>query len=344
MREFKNSESETDKSKALVFGIALSEIVHYIIQCKELPGRSPVFKLCDIKSRYIQTIVHYGGDPESVHSTRLKEKLVNHIPELQALKKGRDVLLTFEENSGEALFDACSKDLENDGMVLAKAADIVRKDIFSSFPEFEGSFDADYVKSSVPFSLVYLVRMLLEGTNCPADNETVEDADIFAQDIAQLIRYNATKQKHDGGNRRHKLERETPLPVYVGLMLHSKTRKAGVIDKLASFGLSISSDRIENIQTSITEVLCDRYKRHDLVCPPCLQHGFFITAVIDNIDLNNCKTYQQLQDGISMVPGSHFSSIQMKQLSTNFLSITLKVEVVIHKMLNCQSTTLTYLQ
>ena len=83
-----NRESKTDKSKVLVFGI--SEIVHYIIQCKELPRRTLVFKLSDIKSPYILTIVHYGGDPVSVHSTRLEGKLMNHIPGLQALKKGRD--------------------------------------------------------------------------------------------------------------------------------------------------------------------------------------------------------------------------------------------------------------
>ena len=82
-----NRESKTDKSKVLVFGIALSEIVHYIIQCKELPRRTLVFKLSDIKSPYILTIVHYGGDRVSVHSTRLEGKLMNHIPGLQALKK-----------------------------------------------------------------------------------------------------------------------------------------------------------------------------------------------------------------------------------------------------------------
>eukprot|EP00795_Rhopilema_esculentum_P009986 gene9986-18610_t len=57
-------------------------------------------------------------------------------------------------NDRTDFLDACSKDSEKDCMVLAKAADIVRKDMFSSFPEFEGHFDADYVKPLVPATVI----------------------------------------------------------------------------------------------------------------------------------------------------------------------------------------------
>ena len=201
--------------------------------------------------------------------------------------------MSFEEDSGDTLFDACTKDAEDEGMSLAKAAGIVRNQMFSSFPDFQGSFDADYIKSSVPLSLVYLVRMLLEGTNVSADDETIKETDNVAQEIAQLIRYNATKRRRDGGKRRHNLERETPLPIYVGVMLHAKTRKASITDRLAKLGLCIPSDRIENIKTAVTETLCERYKEKDLVCPPCLQNGLFTTAAIDNIDHNATSTTAQ---------------------------------------------------
>ena len=82
--------------------------------------------------------------------------------------------MSFEEDSGDALFDACTRDAEDEGRSLAKAARIVRNQMFSSLPDFKGSFDADYIKSSLPLSLVYLVRMLLEGTNVSADDETVK--------------------------------------------------------------------------------------------------------------------------------------------------------------------------
>ena len=293
LRDHRSNESEGDKSKALVLGISLSEIVTYLRQCKEMSDRSPVFKLSDIKSRYAATMQRYGISSESVHSTRLKEQLLKYVPGLQAVRKGRDILLCFEEDSGDAFFDACIRDAEDDGMALARVAGIVRNEMFSNFPDFKGSFDAEYLKSSVPLSLAYLVRMLLEGTNVSTNDETFEETDNVAQEIAQLIRYNATKRTRDGGKRRHKLERETPLPIYVGLMLHAKTRKASITDRLAKLGLSIPSDRIENIKTMVTGALCERYKENDLVCPPCLQDGFFTTAAIDNIDHNATSTSAQ---------------------------------------------------
>ena len=75
-----------------------------------------------------------------------------------------------------------------------------------------------------------------------------------------------------------------PLPIYVGVMLYAKTRKASITDWLAKIGLSITSDRIKNIKAKMAEALCERYKENDLVCPPCLQDGFFTTAATDNID------------------------------------------------------------
>ena len=83
-------------------------------------------------------------------------------------------MLSFEEDSGDALFDACTRDPEDEGMSLAKAAGIVRNQMFSSLPDLKGSIDADYIKSSVPLSLVYLVRILLEGTKVSADDEMVK--------------------------------------------------------------------------------------------------------------------------------------------------------------------------
>ena len=62
--------------------------------------------------------------------------------------------------------------------------------------------------------------------------KTVEDADIFAQDIAQLIRYKRKTKTENTmeENRRHKLERENPAgQCMLGLMLHSKNSKKLVL-------------------------------------------------------------------------------------------------------------------
>ena len=73
--------------------------------------------------------------------------------------------------------------------------------------------------------------MLLEGPhfmkNCPVDAgcDSTDDDDDVAVNIAQLIRYNSTKKMRDGGERRHSLDRETPLPVYDGLCYTQKRVK-----------------------------------------------------------------------------------------------------------------------
>ena len=49
------------------------------------------------------------------------------IPELSEYKAGREVILTFNKESGNAIFDAC--DFQDDGVCLAKAASIIREEL-----------------------------------------------------------------------------------------------------------------------------------------------------------------------------------------------------------------------
>ena len=74
------------------------------------------------------------------------------------------------------------------------------------------------------------------------------------------------------------------MPVKIGLMMHVKTRKKGLVKALASEGLCISYKRAEEIQNSIVTQLCAKYIKEDIVCPPALQKELFTTAAIDNID------------------------------------------------------------
>ena len=209
------------------------------------------------------------------------------------------MLLGFREETGEALFDACMYDSQDDGMCLARAADIIRDDLFAKFPAFNGHFDSNYVHASVPKSLVCLVRMLLEGPHfmkdCPVDAgcDSTDNDDDVAVNIAQLSRYNSTKKMRDDGERRHSLDRETPLPVYVGLLLHTKTRKAGLVNKLSRLGLCISYDRVCDIKESIASHLCKEYEERKLVQPASMKNGLFTTAAIDNIDHNVTATSAQ---------------------------------------------------
>ena len=97
LRDMKSNESPKDKEYSLVYGIALSEVINYIRFSKKQPDTSPVFKLIDLKKLLISNMKRYGITPDDIHRTRLKEQLLNHIPDLQEYKKGRICCLTFEK-------------------------------------------------------------------------------------------------------------------------------------------------------------------------------------------------------------------------------------------------------
>ena len=50
--------------------------------------------------------------------------------ELHEQKKGREILFTLKEETGSAIFDSCAFSREEDGRCLARAAKIIRKQMF----------------------------------------------------------------------------------------------------------------------------------------------------------------------------------------------------------------------
>ena len=71
-----------------------------------------------------------------IHSTRLKMRLLASFPDLTAHTEGRDILLTFDRHLGGALRKACDHDGE--ALYLARAAQIVRREIFFQWIISEG--------------------------------------------------------------------------------------------------------------------------------------------------------------------------------------------------------------
>ena len=89
---------------------------------------------------------------------------------MQAQKKGREVLLTFEEDIGTALAKACELDSDNDAIHLACAAKIVCNHMFGEAKSFT-SFTLGCQKESVSPLLLALVNMILEGPSIKEQSE-----------------------------------------------------------------------------------------------------------------------------------------------------------------------------
>ena len=101
----------------------------------------------------------------------------------------------------------------------------------------------------------------------------------------------------------HSKARETPVPVYLGLYLHSKTRKRELIDNMFNLGLSISYDRVLALSTSLGNAVCELYTQDGVVCPPNLRPGLFTVAAADNVDHNPSSSTAEVRfhgTGISL--------------------------------------------
>ena len=79
--------------------------------------------------------------------------------------------------------------------------------------------------------------MLLQGPSINSRKKRLEQP---ALTISQLIVHNSIKRsrKESTFHRLSKV-RESPLRIYLGMLMHAKTRKKGIIERLSSLGLSI---------------------------------------------------------------------------------------------------------
>ena len=95
-----------------------------------------VFKLADLSDLYESKLKQFETY-STFNRTSLNDKLLSKIPELKAFYRGQEVLLVFEKDIGPALVSACDF---TDAMNLAKASEIVRREIFAEKKEILWSF------------------------------------------------------------------------------------------------------------------------------------------------------------------------------------------------------------
>ena len=233
---------ETDEEKVLS-GIAFAEVVMYIEEARLDDSTAPVFKLADLAHLYRSRMEQLGIKLDArVNTTRLKERLLAQIPDLHVQTQGRDVLLTFSDDIGAALTKACEWDSDSDAVHLDHAAKIVRRHMFDELKPFTG-IQEGCQRDSVPNLLLVLVNIVLEGPSIRDQSEY--PATSAALTIAQLLKFNSVKHRRLEGpttsaNVRHSTAQETPIPMYIGWMVHAQTRKRELVDRLSHVGVNIT--------------------------------------------------------------------------------------------------------
>jgi hypothetical protein len=252
----------------------------------------------------------------------------------------KDVI--FRSDLGESL-ERAHTTRDEDALHLAKAAIITRKDMQSMHYAFDGSFDHNCQANSVPEYLVSLINMVLYGPNIEsqANNFSNSQASLTISQLIQFNSYLGIRRRDVNAKREQRnKDRETPVPLFVGLSIHAKTRSRDLIETMHSLGLCVSYDRVIAISAELGNSVCRRYQEEQVVCPPHLRLGLFTTAAFDNIDYNpsstttrdsfHCTGISMFQHATTDVPGTTRRNIVITQetssskIEVNYLNHTHK--------------------
>ena len=264
-----------------------AELVSYVEN--EVEDGTYIFRLTDLHKLYEQRLAILGC-PKLVNKSRLKRQLIEHFSlDCQEQTDGKNILLIFNEGMQQILKDAmASRDFDQEAVSMARLSKVIRRDISDGkYFKFSGAFPQGCEEHSVPTSLKSLVSMLLYGPNIKA--QTVKNSRACLT-ICQLVLFNFKEKLSGTKHLRHDKIREPPLPLYIGLDVHSHTRGKKLVNELCELGISVNYKRVLEIEDWFTSALCQRYQREDLVCPSQIREGVFTVGALDNIDHNPTST------------------------------------------------------
>ena len=166
---------------------------------------------------------------------------------------------------------------------------------------FNNSFPPGCQKASVPIlQLQILCSLLIDGCDLQ-----IKGLSQLSKTIAQIVMYKYRKMTGHSSSVtslcRHVKERETPVPVYVGLKLYASLHRKTVIQCFFSLGLSISYDRCLSICNNISLNMLKKCNLEDVFVASHLTLETFTIIAKDNIDLNAISTKVKKHfHGISM--------------------------------------------
>ena len=122
--------------------------------------------------------------------------------------------------------------------------------------------------------------MVLNGPNLIESNDSQ-----VCLTVGQTIVHNVKKRKPNSPTKvRHTLDREPPLPIYIGINIHALTRSKKIIQQLHQMGISVSYDSVMQIEEWLTTAVCERFEDDGVVAPTILRKGLFTVGALDNLD------------------------------------------------------------
>ena len=117
--------------------------------------------------------------------------ILENSPGLCVTKSSKYVLVTLKDELGRAFFNACLSSCSNDGILLAKAAKIIRKDLLRHEQHFNGVISRERRFEEIPSSIFQLISLIIEGGY--TQDSTPESSKKIIGNLSQLVMFNTVK-------------------------------------------------------------------------------------------------------------------------------------------------------
>ncbi|CAC5417752.1 unnamed protein product [Mytilus coruscus] len=174
---------------------ALAELVTYIFETQRNSEESMVFRLADLANLYEERLTQLSSSSAQVHSTRLKDELLQKMSELEAHTKA--IAFAFDYN---------------DTMHMAKTVEMIRCQLASKKTTISGSLVSEDIDDSIPPTLLKLVKMIKHGPDIKSQLDNVSTKSDLALVQLLMFNYHQNTQKVPEQHR-HSADRETPFCV-----------------------------------------------------------------------------------------------------------------------------------
>ena len=230
------------------------ELLTYIQNC--LDEGVFYFKFPALHQLFEKRVWCLGVEKET-NRTHFKEKILMYFPQAQEQSDGKHKILVFEQGMQQMVKQGMTCDYEGAALLLAKAARIVRKDNASHKGfHFGGIFGSSCQQESVPSTLKTIVSMLLNSADLKDQDSLDSQANLT---ISQAILFNFKNSAFFAAKNRFFSGMEPPLPLYIGMKIHSETRFKKIIIQVHDLGLSVSCNRVLQLESRLATAVCESF-------------------------------------------------------------------------------------
>ena len=227
---------------------------------------------------------------KTIPKSEFKKMLQSEIPGVvftPAKQRNASERVSVETTGHTAIWKMEEESDESQLKLLLHAALAIRKICDKTDKwKFKGTLDLN--KSEVPEQLGLFMKWCLVGkgevtSNVMRTNEVTNRSKRLSQ-ILMFECLTSRQATYSAGNEIRRT-REFPLQVGVGLALHKETRSKKLVDMISRFGLSVTYDRVKEIEGMIAKAVVKKMEEtNGIYIPPELTAGRFTHFATDNLD------------------------------------------------------------